>query len=95
MDTSGINTCFNCGAIIEPNKIHVCEIGGVESQKNFTLYSPLSDTFFSNQVLQKLDKIIELLEKLSDEDEDKLLLELEKKGFFQLLLDEKNLNSSS
>jgi hypothetical protein len=97
-NSTAINTCFNCGKIVELNVNHICTVETVvETAKDmdYILHGPIFGNVQLDKIIQKLDKIIELLEVVSDEDEDKILLELAEGGVFKQLLDEAKMNSSS
>ncbi len=100
-DSTAINTCFNCGKIVEPNVNHTCHtcvietVVGTAKDMDYIFHGPIFGNVQLDQIIQKLDKIIDLLEVVSDEDEDKILLELAEKGFFKQLLDEAMMNPSA
>jgi len=77
--------CPRCGRIIYGDVPCNCDTGLILPE--FTFSGPV----LGNAIAQKLDRIIELLEKLSDEDGDKILV---KSGILKDILDEAKTSSS-
>ncbi len=89
--------CNKCGVLIYEydNRPHECVITAdveADNSDSFTFYVPFFGDTDSKKILQKMDKIIGLLEKMDDQTEDTFL---SKSGFLKWLTNESNLSGSS